>query len=527
MIIRELFTKLGWKVDDAAIDRYERRIQSVGRTMEQAGRNAVLKLSLPVGAAMTGMLMAASNATEVRNKFMQVFRGMDKDMEQWAVTFADTVGRSENKVREMLGAFQSQLVGLGFDPAQAAQMSRTLQAYAIDFGSFNNISDQESFERFISAMSGSGEVLDRFGINIKENALNLELQALGLAKSTAKATEQQKATARLSLIMKAMQRQGAVGDAVRTLEDFANKLRQTTSLIEKMAVGFGRLLIPYATAFLNIVNRVMQAVNKWSDETRGVVLVIGALAVTLPFATLGLGILIKTLFMVRGAFAAAAVAARGFSLSALAMPAAVIAGLLAVILLIQDFIVWTKGENKSVFGTLFGDYDDSFFRYLSEDLTKGFRGLFDIIQGILSPNPDEVREAWRKAGRGMADGLLDGLKGLGGLVADGLGLDKPGQPGSNPESQKRKQLPWWLRVSANPVEWAVQGTNALNRLTTAVSPHIQEMRNFQPSITVQNNINGVVSEAMIPEIEAASRRAATQALKEQMIQARSSLAGTR
>src|SRR5690606_31067061 len=106
--------------------------------------------------------------------------------------------------------------GLGFGAEQSRKFSQQLAQLALDFASFNNMSDAEAQQRFISALSGSSEVLDMFGVNIKQAALEQELLQQGVKKAWTEVSEQEKAVARLSIIMRSMTDQGAVGDAVRT-----------------------------------------------------------------------------------------------------------------------------------------------------------------------------------------------------------------------------------------------------------------------------------------------------------------------
>src|SRR5690606_31944363 len=118
------------------------------------------------------------------------------------------VGRSVVDIQDSMSAYQAMFVGLNFDPSQARQMSEALQALALDFGSFFNLSDKEASDRFLSALSGSSEVFDRFGINIKAAAMDQKLLEMGLDKTTATATEQEKVMARVAIITQSLTKQG-------------------------------------------------------------------------------------------------------------------------------------------------------------------------------------------------------------------------------------------------------------------------------------------------------------------------------
>lgn len=376
MIVRELVTLLGFETDDAALRTAERKVRAVADGLVAQGQRMALFLSLPIAAAGTAMVKAASDAVELQNKFNQVFRGMEDDANKWSDAFAKSVGRSRYQVKESLASFQSFFVGMGFGSDEAARMSKRMQTLAVDFGSFNNLSDEEASQRFIAAMSGSAEVLDRFGINLKASALDLELQALGLAKSTAKANEQQKAVARLSLITKAMGQQGATGDAVRTLGEFANRLRQVIAVVRDVAVSFGAQLLPWLNRLLGITLPILDRIMSLSDSTKRYILIVLALVAAIgPLMMFG-GMILKLLL----AFTPAILAA------------VIIGSILALV--IEDIITWIEGGD-SLIGKFIGSWVDfktklmPILLWLKEwfgvNLPILFNNFAEIIRGYILP----------------------------------------------------------------------------------------------------------------------------------------------
>jgi len=171
-----------------------------------------------------------------------------------------------------MSAYQSQLLGLGFGGKEALEMSGNLQQMAIDFGSFHNASDPESMQRFISAMAGSTESLDMFGINLKSSNMDLKLQELGLAKSTSSATEAQKAIARMSIMKDTLGRQGALGDAVRTIDEFANSSRRFRSKLVELGQSFGKHIIPYLNLFMKKTLPIIYALRDMSDTSKKLII---------------------------------------------------------------------------------------------------------------------------------------------------------------------------------------------------------------------------------------------------------------
>lgn len=376
MIVRELVTLLGFETDENSLRRAEMAVRATADRMVAVGQRMSLFLTVPLAAAAAGMIKAASDATELQNKFNQVFRGMEDDANSWAETFAKTVGRSKFVVKESLASFQSFFVGMGFGANEAARMSKQMQELTIDFGSFNNVSDEEAAQRFIAAMSGSAEVLDRFGINLKASALDLELQRLGLAKSTAKANEQQKAIARLALIQKAMTSQGAVGDAVRTLGEFANRLRQVRAVVRDVAVTFGAQMVPWLNKLLGYAIPILGWINNLSDSTKRYIIIVGALVAAVgPLLVFG-GTILKLIM----AFTPA-------------IRVAIIVGALLA-LVIEDIITWMEGGN-SVIGMFLGSWEEFKAKltpilmwlkeWFSVNLPIMLNNLKNIVTGVVIP----------------------------------------------------------------------------------------------------------------------------------------------
>lgn len=395
MIVRELFGKLGFKYDEAAVRKFNNdigaakslvnemqgNILDAARGAQTFGRNLSMFVTLPILGAGAAAVKFGSDMVETQNKFDQVFKGMEKTANDWADNFAESLNRSETETKDNLAAFQSMALGLGAAQGEAFKMSSRLVQLAADFGSFNNLSDEESIQRFISAMSGSGEVLDRFGINIKQNALDLKLQQMGLAESTAKATELQKATARLAIIEESLGRQGAVGDAERTMGEFAAQLRQVGAQLKGVAEAFGELLVPAVNKVLGPLVKVLKAIKNTSPVFRGFVIVILGLVAVIPVLIFGLASLALAIYTIKGALVKASLAGLKFNLMLLFWPTLII-GIIALLgLLVDDIWNWVKG-NDSAIGQVLGDWD-IFIKAIGimiGDLVGWFTGAIDKIK---------------------------------------------------------------------------------------------------------------------------------------------------
>ncbi len=245
-----------------AMGRITGSLTKLKASLDVAARHAQRFLLIGAG-ALAAFIKVAADAEEGASKFNAVFKDGAGGVRAWADDLAKAVGRSRQEIENTLSAFQAFFVGMGFGAGQAEEMSKKMQALAIDFASFHNLSDAEASQRFISALSGSSEVLDMFGINIKQAALEQELLSMGITKSVAKATEQEKALARLNVIFKAMGQQGAVGDALRTQDSMANQFKRLVANVKELAVELGNTFMPIAKDLVTWLVEIAKVSKDW------------------------------------------------------------------------------------------------------------------------------------------------------------------------------------------------------------------------------------------------------------------------
>jgi hypothetical protein len=162
-------------------------------------------------------------------------------------------GRVDTDVQSGLVSFQAFFQGLGFGGKEAAAFSMKMQGLSYDLASFFNIADDNAQKRFIAALAGSPEVLDQFGINLKQAAIQEELYRMGLKSTVQTTNEMVKTQARLNIIMEAMTSNGIVGDAERTMFTWDNTVKRTTSSLNQLGINIGTALIPISKAFLEVV----------------------------------------------------------------------------------------------------------------------------------------------------------------------------------------------------------------------------------------------------------------------------------
>jgi hypothetical protein len=318
-------------------------------------------------------------------------------------------------IKDSLSGFQGFFVGLGFGADKAREMSQQMQALAIDFASFNNLSDEEAVGRFISALSGSSEVLQKFGINTKQAALEEELLSQGVKKSWTEVTEQEKAVARLSVIMKAMTSQGAVGDAVKTAGSFANLLKALRSAVYDASVAIGDSLIPVLTPFLQATVGIARATVDWIKQNGKLFAIVGGVGVV----TLALGATITGVGLSLTAFGIALGAIASVLGAVLSPLGAVVAGLVLVSTwfatstdfgrkMVQSLAGWF-GDLRDIAVDAFGGIVDAF---AAGDLVAAGEIAWTGLKALWLQGTNTLRTQWRDLSFKIIDIFTETVNGV-------------------------------------------------------------------------------------------------------------------
>lgn len=228
-----------------------RGVDAIGQAAQRAGYRLV-GLGVAMAGALAGPIKAASDLQETMAKFDTVYGESAAAMKQWAEAHAAAVGRSETDTLRYLAEAQDLFVPLGVATDQAQEMSKIITALATDLASFNNLNDADAFRDLTAAMTGSHEVMKKYGVVITQATLNQELFNQGIDPQHA--TEAAKAQARLAIILRGTT--AAQGDAIRTAGSFANQLKALKAQIKDASAEIGKHLLPVLTPLIGTLRRV-------------------------------------------------------------------------------------------------------------------------------------------------------------------------------------------------------------------------------------------------------------------------------
>lgn len=254
--LRDLMSK-GLKKMGLSVNKLQGQLRKGLTKGLQAARAAMKQFAIATaaviagGAALTAIAVrlgksfvdAASSAEETASKFTAVFKEQTEAATEMADTIAASLGRSETEVKGFMARLQDTFVPMGLARDAAMDMSVAITSLAFDLTSFNPElgSAQEAVDALTSAMIGNHETVRKFGVIINAATLEQKLMEMGAEKVSGAFTEQDKAMARLAIIMESTT--DAHGDLIRTSDSWFNSTAAITSQVQGLREEIGARLI--------------------------------------------------------------------------------------------------------------------------------------------------------------------------------------------------------------------------------------------------------------------------------------------
>ena len=119
-------------------------------------------------------------------------------------------------------------------------------------------------EAFQSALVGNHETMRQFGVVITEATIKQELLNMGIEGGTKAASNSQKVQARLNLIMAGTT--DAQGDAVRTADSYANRVREMQAALGDLGILIGNELMPHLKNLVTFVTKATQVTQEFLES---------------------------------------------------------------------------------------------------------------------------------------------------------------------------------------------------------------------------------------------------------------------
>ena len=177
-------------------------------------------------------------------------------------------GISPTELNETAATFYSFGNALGFTKEQTDITATGLTKLAEDLASLRNTDLTEMTIALRSAMAGNTRPLMRFGIAVHDASVEEWLLSKGIVTSMESMSEASQAAARYAFILD--KTKSAQGDLARTIESPANQLKILKTQLKLLAQNLASTLIPLFTAFMRVVNGILQPVNAFLEALTSV-----------------------------------------------------------------------------------------------------------------------------------------------------------------------------------------------------------------------------------------------------------------
>lgn len=422
--IAELLIKLG--MDDGGLDKgmssSQSKLKSWGESLRSVGTKLTAGVTLPLVGAGLAAINWASDQQEAGNKVDQVFKGNAKEVRQWAKSNKGSILLSNAAAMDAVATYGNMLTSMGFTTEAAAELSEGWVELAQDFSSFNNIPVEQGLNAIRAAVVGEYEPLRTLGVVLDDATVKAKAMEMGLWDGTGALDAQSRALAVNALVME--QTSNVQGDAARTADGFANRVRILKADLQDLGAEIGMRLLPYAERLVGWLIDMVERFGNLSPRMQTAILAIAGVAAALGPLLVVIGMMLPALGALATAF--------GLLLSPIGLVVLAIGALIALGIYAWINDLWGVRDAVSAVGeTLrtFADYlrfaweEGDYFNDFLADLpgwlqpiagligvvVAAYADLYDAFQALREGNfaefADELWEAWTTFANGIGDVL--------------------------------------------------------------------------------------------------------------------------
>lgn len=212
---------------------------------------------------------AASDLNESVNAVNVVFGNSAGKILQWGQANANAFGLSQREFNQKVVPLGALLKNTGMSMDEVSDNSINLTKRAADMASVFNTDVGTALDAIQAGLRGELDPLEQFGVKL--SAADIESKALAMTGKTVASslTEQEKAAARVAIIMD--QTAAVQGDFANTSDSAANASRRAAAATEEFKAKIGSALLPIVAAASNAVVGLTGAFGHLPGVTQGVI----------------------------------------------------------------------------------------------------------------------------------------------------------------------------------------------------------------------------------------------------------------
>ena len=399
---------LGFDIDEQSQNEAENSVKNL-KDMATKALGAIGVAFSVAGAAsfVKDCVSVASEVEEMQNKFDVVFQGMTDEVEAWAQSYSDAIGRNKNDIKSYLADQQNLLVGFGMTRQEGAELSKQMTTLALDLASFANLDETAAVNNMTKAVMGESEAAKALGAVLNDDTRARAMQAMGLSGTYEKLDQLTKMQVNYNAIL--AQSPDAIGDCERslgsyksTVVQFQSKLKEIKTLVGQFFMPTFQKVISFGAKGLTVLRDGVQKLNDFAAKIGGAEKIIGVLGVTIG----------ATLAIVNFQKISDGLKLIGKGLSSVNLKVfAIAAVVLMLALIVQDFIAFMNGDN-SVIGALFekagidADEARATIQKAWSTIKDFLLSIWGTLQGAAQAIFGALSDWWAENGEAVKDTLL-------------------------------------------------------------------------------------------------------------------------
>lgn len=175
-------------------------------------------------------------------------------------TGTESLGLNVTKLMNYQSVFAQMSSSMGTTSENALRLSRLMTELGADLASVKNMEFEEVWGNMASGIVGMSRAVDKYGINIRNAALQEKLANLGIDANITKLSQDEKALLRMIVMLESTQY--AWGDLANTVTQPANQLRLLQASFANLTRTIGNLFLPIVAKILPYLNALTIAVTR-------------------------------------------------------------------------------------------------------------------------------------------------------------------------------------------------------------------------------------------------------------------------
>ncbi len=255
--------------------------KTLGDKTHEIGQSMTTKLTLPILAAAAASFKLGADMEDALGKVGVVFKGSEKDVEQWASTSLKSFGLAKGTALEMVGFFGGMANSMGLTAEKSLDMSKSLTELTMDLATFSNAKVDVVNTALTSVFTGETESLKRLGIVMTQTNLQQFAYSNGLRKKISDMTEAEKVELRYMYVMEKTAE--AQGNFKREQDGATAQMEIFKQGVKELGESFSEHILPIFTPVIKMVNDMIAKFSNLSDGTKKfIVTIAGVVAIAGP-----------------------------------------------------------------------------------------------------------------------------------------------------------------------------------------------------------------------------------------------------